>query len=225
MQTSYIPPGNDAYDAWFRNFSTLITANPTTYGLVTGDATAIAAQYTSWHAAYLLAQNPSTRTTPTVAAQAAARSTTVAFVRPYAITISRNPAVTNDAKTAVGVNLPNTARTPVPPPTTVPALALVSAIHFQQTIAYKDTSTPTTKAKPFGAIALELWIAKGTTPATDPSQATLYGSLTKSPAQIGFTSPDVGKFATYWGRWSTKSGPGGQNQTGPWSAPLTVAIV
>jgi|SRR5579862_9695979 len=224
-QAPYIPAPDADFDNWFNNFSTLITASPTTYGLVSGDATTIAASFTAWHTKYVAATDPTTRTSPTVAAKTAQRALSEQLVRPYAISISQNPAVTNLAKTAVGVNLPNTARTPVPPPTTAPALSLASAIHNQQVLNYYDTSTPTTKSKPAGVIALELWQYIGVAPGTDVSLANLYGSLTKSPATIGTSSGDVGKIATYWGRWSTRSGPGGQNQTGPWSAPLSVAIV
>jgi len=225
MQAPYLPAPDADFENWFANFSGLITTSPTTYGLVVGDATAIAASYTAWNTAYLAATNPATRTSPTVAAKTAQRISSEAVIRPYATQISRNPAVTNDDKVAVGVNLPNSSRTPVPPPTTAPAISLQSAIHNLQVLAYYDTSTPTSKAKPPGAIGLELWQYIGVAPATDPSQAKLYGTLTKSPANIGTNSGDVGKLATYYGRWTTRSGPGGQNQTGPWSAPLTVAIV
>jgi hypothetical protein len=224
-QPPYIPAQDGAFDAWFQNFSALITANPTTYGLVSGDATTIAASYTTWHAKFLAATNPATRTSPTVAAKTAQRGLSEQLLRPYAISISQNPAVTNLSKTAVGVNLPNTSRTPVPAPTTSPALSLASAIHNLQTLNYYDTSTPTTKAKPPGATGLELWQLIATTPGTDVSLADLYGMCTKSPVTIGTASGDVGKIATYWGRWATKSGPGGQYQVGPWSAPLSVAIV
>lgn len=224
MQAPYLPTKDAEFDAWFANFSALITALPATYGLVAGDATIIAASFAAWNAAYLLATNPPTRTSPAIAAKDAQRILSESVIRPYATGISRNPAVTNDDKTAVGVNLPNAARTPVPPPVTAPALTLVSLIHFLATLAYRDTSTPTTKAKPTGATGLELWIALGTAPAADPSTAKPYGVITKSPTAIGFTAPDVGKYATFFGRWVTRSGPGGQAQNGPWSAPLTIVV-
>ncbi len=225
MQTPYLPGPDADFDAWITNFAALIYANPATYGLVITDATTISSAQGSWNTAYLLATTPATRTTPAIAAKDAARLQATAVIRPYATSISRNPAVSNDDKTAVGVNLPNTARTPVPPPLTVPGLSLVSAIHFLQTVAYRDTSTPTTKAKPQGAVGLDLWRTIAPAPATDPSTAQPFGIITKSPAAVGFSAGDVGKVCTYWGRWTTRSGPGGMAQTGPWSAPLAVTIV
>jgi hypothetical protein len=225
MQSPYIPAPDALFATWLDNFSSLLTASPTTYGLVAGDATAVAAVDATFQTAYTAAANPATRTAVTVAAKDAARAAAEAVVRPYATQISRNPAVTNDDKTAIGVNLPNSARTPVPPPLTTPALSLVSAIHFLHTLAYYDTSTPASKAKPFGAIGLELTRYLGTVPGTDPSQGVVIGVLTKSPNTVGYTSVDVGKLATYWGRWVTRSGPGGQSQYGPYSAPLVVGVI
>lgn len=224
-QAPYIPATDAGFDSWFANFSGLITATPTDYGLVSGDATAISDQFDDWHAAYLAATTPETRTSPTIAEKDSQRIISEQTVRPYATTISRNPSVSNELKTGVGVNLPNTARTPVPPPTTQPSMSLVAAVHNLQTLAYRDSSTPTTKAKPPGAIGMELWRTIATTAATDPSTAALVGIATKSPISVGTMSGDAGKTATYFGRWTTRSGPGGVAQTGPWSAPLAVVIV
>lgn len=225
MAAPYIPPSDSGFDSWLVNFSTLLTADPTTYGLTSGNATTVAGVTATWSAAYAASTNPATRTAPTVAAKDAARNAATATVRPFAVLISRNAGVTNENKTAIGVNLPNPSRTPVPPPTTTPALSLVSAIHNQMTLAYRDTSTPTSKSKPTGATHLELWQFIGTAPATDPSTAKPLTLATKSPVVIGQLTSDAGKTATFFGRWSTLSGPGGQAQSGPWSAPLSVTIV
>lgn len=224
-QSPYIPAQDSALDAWSANFAALITALPATYGLIAGDAVAINAVVTPWHAAYLLAINPATRTPVTIADKDAAKTAMLPVLRGYAQTISRDPSVANMDKTAVGVNLPNSARPPIPAPTTQPTLALVSAVHNQQTLSYKDQSTPTTKAKPFGVIGLDLRQKIAVAAATGPDDCAPLGVVTKSPTVIGTDSGDVGKLATYYGRWATRSGPGGKAQFGPWSAALVVAIV
>lgn len=225
MQNPYVPSTDASFGAWLDNFSTLLTASPTTYGLVAGDAVAVAAVTATWDAAYAAAINPPTRTSVTIAAKDAARTSAEALVRPLAQQISKNAGVANEDKTAIGVALINSGRTPVPTPTTVPGLALVAAIHFQQTLQYRDTSTPTSKAKPPGAIGVDMRLTLGTAPATDPEAAKPLTVATKSPVVLNFTSLDVGKFATYWARWQTRSGTGGQVLYGDWSAPLTVVVV
>jgi hypothetical protein len=225
MQAPYIPSKDADFDSWLVNFSNLLTASPTTYGLVSGDAVIVAGVTTTWSAAYAAATNPGTRTSVTIAAKDAARNNATATVRPYAVSISRNPAVDNGDKVDIGVNLPNPARTPIPAPTTQPALSLRSAAHFQHVLAYRDTSTPTSKAKPFGAVQMELRVTVATGSSSDPEAAKPLTQATKSPVFISWTSPDVGKTATYFARWVTKSGPGGQAQYGPWSAPFPVVIL
>lgn len=224
MQAPYIPGPDAQFDSWIANFSTKLTAAPATYGLVAGDATAVAAVTATWATAYAASVAPATRTPVTIAAKDSARTNAEALIRPLAQQVSRNAGVSNDDKTAIGVNLPNTARTPVPPPTTKPGLTLVTSVHFQMTLAYRDTSTPTSKGKPTGAIGTDMRMTLAIAPATDPEAAKPLTIATKSPVIVSFTSQDVGKYATFWARWQTRSGPGGQAQYGDWSAPMTVVV-
>lgn len=222
--TPYIPSKDADFSNWLANFATLIAAHPTTYGLVSGDATAISAQNTTFQAAYTLATDPTTRTSVTVAAKDAARATAESVIRPYAVQVSLNSGVSNDDKTAVGVTVKKTVPTPVPPPTTVPVLALIASTHLVHQLSYRDTSTPTSKSKPPGVISMQLVRSLGTAPAVDPDAATFYDLWTKSPNNSLFQSGDVMKLCTYWGRWVTRGGPGGSSQYGPWSTSLVVAV-
>ena len=222
---SYIPAKDADFDAWLLNFTTLLTAAPATYGLTAPDAVTCAAQYTAWHPAYVAATDPSTRTPVTVAAKDAARVTAEQVNRPYAQQISKNASVTPGQKTAIGVNLPNNSPVPIPAPTSFPILGFRAATPLQHQLQYQDSDLGTGKAKPSGAIGLELYRAIGTVPALDPSQATYYGTATKSPTRVTFSAGDVGKACTYFARWITRSGPGGVAQNGPWSAPLVAAII
>lgn len=225
MPAPYIPAKDADFNNWIVNFDTLLTASPTTYGLVAGDATAVAAVTATWTAAYALATNPITRTSPTIADKDAARLAAESLIRPLAVSVSQNGGVANIDKIALGVTVRVTTPTPVPPPSTTPALSLESVIHNLQTLRYYDTSTPLAKAKPAGATGIQIWQGIGTVPAIDPSQCTYIDTWTKSPNNVSTDPADIGKIATYFARWSTKSGPGGKTQTGPWSAPLSIAIV
>lgn len=225
MNPPYIPANDAGFNNWVVNFDTLLTAAPTTYGLVAGDATAVAAVVAPWVAAYALATNPSTRTPVTIADKDAARLAAENLIRPLAVSISLNGGVANMDKTAIGVTVRITTPTPVPPPTTQPALSLESAVHNVHFLRYYDTTTPDTKAKPPGVTGLQIFRSIGTTPASDPTTATYVDTWTKSPNTVGYDGTNVGKIATYFGRWVTRSGTGGQSAVGPWSAPLAVAIV
>ena len=216
-QPPYIPATLDGFEAWLNNFSTELTATPIAYGLVAGDAVIVAAQYTAWNAAYLAGTNPATRTSATVAAMNGARVTATATVRPYAQNISKNMAVSDLLKIQIGVNLPNNAPVPVPPITDVPSLIVGASQPGQTSFQYRQGSAPTSKAKPFGAIACELWRSVGVAFATSPDQCTLIESLTKTPQIVSNSPANPGDKMTFFCRWTTRSGPQGKAQKGPWS--------
>ncbi len=224
MASPYIPASDANFDIWSANFSTKLTAAPTTYGLIAGDAVAVAAVVLTWHNAYLAATTPATRTPVTIAAKDNARAAAEALIRPYATRVSTNPAVTDANKVALGVTVRTTVPTPIPPPTTVPNLSLLAAITGQQTLEYKESGT-SNKAKPYGSIGVQLFRAIGTVFATDPDQAVFVCVATKSPSVQGFNSGDSGKKVTWFARFTTASGPGGVAQVGPWSDPLNLVIM
>jgi len=225
MTPSYIPAPDADFNNWLNNFSTLLTADPTAVGETAGTALVLAADVTAWNAAYATATNPATRTAPAVAAKDNARVAAEATVRPIAIRIRNNAAVTDAQRVDYGVTVPKLVPTPIPAPTSFPIIGLRAATPGVHQLQYTDSDAPSGKAKPFGAVGIELWRSVGTVPATDPSQCTFYGTATKSPFRSTFITADAGKVCTYFARWNTKSGPGGMAQTGPWSAPLSVVIV
>lgn len=224
MATPYIPNKDADFNDWFENFKTLINANPTNYGLVAGDATAIVAVWTPWTAAYTAAINPATRTSATIATKDGARASAEAVVRPYAIRIRNNDAVSDALKIGVGVTVPSFPPTPIPAPTDAPALSIVQAIPLTQRLGYKTVGA-IGKAKPFGVIGVEIWRAIGVAPAVDPNQCEYNGVYTKSPLTQEFDAGDQGKIVTYFARFITRSGPAGKAQTGPWSAALTLYVI
>jgi hypothetical protein len=224
MAAPYIPAKDADFDAWIQNFNTLLTANPTNYGLVAADATAVDAVTDPWVTAYPIAINPATRTSGTIATKDAARATAEATIRPYAIRIRNNPAVSDALKLGIGVTVPNVPPTPIPAPTVAPELGLLAAISLQQTLTFKAVGAAG-KAKPFGAVGVQIFRNVGTTEATDPEQCTYVGQYTKSPFRQTFLAGDQGKKATYFARFVTRSGPEGVAQVGPWSDRLVLIVM
>lgn len=212
----YIPPRDADFNSWLTNFSTLLTATPTNYGLTAPDAVLVAAQQSAFDAAYTAATNPTTRTAATVATKDAARASAEALVRPYAIRISKNATVSPALKTGIGVTVPGTIPTPIPPPTTAPAATIEKQISGATTIKFSEPGS-TGKAKPYGVTGMEVARSMGTSWATDPSQAAVIATATKSPVVITNDPADAGKKMTLFFRWKTRSGPGGLSQTGPWT--------
>lgn len=231
----YIPARDSTLDSWADNFSTLVTASPATYGLTAPDAVAIANAFATWHAAYLLGGstgsppvpiNPSTFTTVTVAAKNSAKFAMIVILRTYASQIRINPGVTNADKIALGLNLPNNTPSPIPVPLTFPLLSIVSAGPGTQIIRFADSATPASRAKPFGAVGMQLFRGVGVAAITDVNLTDFYAQLTSQPFQASFLIGDAGKVATYFARWITRGRTVGEAaaQLGPWSAPVSQNI-
>lgn len=217
MSTPYIPAQDGQLDTWANNFRTTIAASPVTYGLVAGDSTSITAAYNSYHAAYLLLTNPATKTPTNVAAKDTAKASALITFRQYAQIIQNNAGVSNAARAAAGLTVRSTARTPIPAPATLPVLAVVSQQPGLANLGFADTATPTTKAKPFGAIQIEIWRDVPTTGAPNLANAEYVGDFTKSPFVIETPAGGVGKTNGIWARWKTRRG-----LTGPFSAELDI---
>lgn len=220
MITNYIPSTDSEYADWLGNFSTQITATPNVYGLVAGDAVVIAAQNTAFQAAYAVSITPATRTSVTVAAKDIAKTNSLAIVRPYAIRISLNAAVLVSNKVSVGVNPRTSIPTPIPAPTSVPVLSLTSSTFLQSVLRYRDDAAPaTSRAKPFGATAIQIFGVTSAAVVSNPDTLPLISMHTKVPVRLQWDSSDRGKTAYIAARWITRTG-----EVGPWSDILNVVV-
>lgn len=220
MPGSYIPTKDVDLVGWADNFRDLIVASPATYGLVAGDGTTIAGLVNTWDAAYATAVNPATRTPASVAAKDAAKGAMVPILRLYAQQVKNNAGVSNENKTALGLHINDTGPTPVPPPTSTPLLTLTGARHLLQEWSVRASETPTSKAKPVGSIAAEIFVGIGVAPIVDPTLCPFRVLNTKTPFTIDFITDNVGKVASVFARWVNRKG-----EVGPWSAPISFGIV
>ena len=210
--------------AWFQNFSSLITTAPATYGLVAGDATAIAAVVTPLQAAYDAANDPTTRTAVTVAARNTAFATARGVCFPYATTVSADGSVNPSDKTALGVTNRSTVRTIVPTPTARPVLNHASSQALSAVVAATNSETPGKKGAPLGCTT-EVFLSIGTVAATDPTQCNYIGKRTKWPTTLSFDAGDVGKIATVTARYTKRNGTAGQEAAGPYADLISFTII
>lgn len=219
MTTPYIPPKDADFLAWLDNFDGLTSVNFAAYGLSGGQAATITTQRSNYDAAFAAATNPATRTPVTVATKDTTKATALATVRPLAQLIRNNPAVADADKVALGLTVADLNPSPIPPPTSFPMLDILRATPGVHWLQYRDSDTPTSKQKPFGAVGMELWQAVGIAPVVDPAAASYIGTVTKSPLSVNLNAADAGKYATYFARWITRRG-----LTSTWSSPATLTI-
>lgn len=221
MSTSYLPAKLDAYKAWIDNFSNLISAAPTTYGLVAGDAVSIAALVATFDAAYALSNSKSTRTPVTVNQTQVARNNASNTIRGYVRIILANAGVSDANKTALGLVIRDVHPSAIPAPGTAPVLGLTGATPGVLTLTFRDTgSSLKSRAKPSGVTSLELYCFFGTTAPASPAATPFLELHTRSPFAVNVPGDDVGKDAFFYGRWLN-----GKGQPGPWSALLTCGTI
>lgn len=219
MTTSYIPAQDGAFASWLLNFRTQLDLGVGVPPATGGDVANVDAVDTAYQAAYLLATDPLTRTPTTVAAKNTAKSNALAVVRPVAQLINNDVSVSDADRITLGLTVRATTPTPISAPTTFPLLDLLNATPGVHTIQYRDSATPTSKAKPAGALQMELYQAIGTTPAPDPTTSVFLSVQTKSPFLVAQDPANVGKVATYFARWITRTG-----LVGPWSSGVSLTV-
>lgn len=208
----YIPTTDAGLLAWATNYSTLITATPTTYGLVAGDATATAAALTAYSAALTAATNPATRTAVTVATKDTTRATLVALVRSQVGKIQATPTVTPTQKTNLGITVRKTTRTPIGPPTTRPLLTVVRTNGPVLDIRLNDELTPDVRAYPFGVTLAQVFLFVGATTPTNLDEYTLLANVGRAVNQLDVTSVPQAARMCLISRWINRRGePGPQS--------------
>jgi hypothetical protein len=221
MASNWLPTKEATLQQFAVNFSSKITAAPTSYGLVVGDATALASLVTSYTSTLATATNPTTRTKTAVTNKNVAKAQLVADIRVLAKRIQANPAVTAGQKTDLGLPLKQTP-TPIPAPTVAPALNLSSIGIRSHSIRVADEATPNKRGKPAGVQGAEVYVYVAASTVNPPSDLTAWrfeGLTTDPDFNIGYTDADTGKQATIVARWYNPRG-----EPGPISVPVTAPI-
>jgi hypothetical protein len=86
----YTPTKEANFNLWLLNFSSLILANPSAYGLTAAAASTIAGEVATWSAAYAPITSKATKTPTAVSAKNTVRVTVTAQIRTYAQAISKS---------------------------------------------------------------------------------------------------------------------------------------
>lgn len=210
---SYIPTQDAQLDVWALNFATLISTEPSRYGISTADGAVLMSQYNVWHAAYLLAVNPITRTQPAIADKDGEKVTLLYLVRLYAAQIRANAGVTDEDKAALGLNIPDPTPTPIPVPTTSPSIKVIIAGDGTHQLSVTDVLTPTKKAKPYGVVGALLVAKTSPTWPVSMDDAPVIAVITRSDFVVDTSAMETGDYAGYRARWFNSKG-----EFGPWGA-------
>ena len=215
----FIPTKDIDLASWSTIFLAAITAAPTAYGLVAGDATAYGVLDTDFQAKLALVQDPATRTSPVIADKDASRLALVAKARSLGRIAQAFPGITPILLTAAGLTVRDTLPSDVPAPTSSPVIEAYDLMETTPRIAWHDSVLSNPRAKPPGAINCQVFIGYGATPSATPTAYDYVGSFGRMPVTLTIPSAQQGKFAFVHGRWQTRKG-----LVGPMGADVVFAV-
>jgi hypothetical protein len=176
-------------DAEFRvklsNYSTLISATPTAFGLSAPQATALAGLYEAFDVAYLLAVDPITRTKGKIAMKNSKRKELRDYARVLAKLIKAFPAITAEQLINLGLNVPSADASPINPPTTAPVMEIASVIGRTARVRLRGADSDR-RGKPDGVWAANIYSYVGTSPPSDVSAYKMEGESTRTDFDIEF---------------------------------------
>ena len=197
MARDYIPHTEADLLQWSSAYSQKITASPTSYGLVVGDATQLATLQSAFATALAAATDPETRGGSTIHAKEQARVNLVDYCRFLARQIQGTPSVTDQQKYDLGLTVRDTEPTPVPIPAHPPQVTIVSVSGRTVRIRMRDVQNPTRRGRPEYVAGATIVSYVGTEAPTGASNWKFEGNTTHTTADIQF--PDtVPAGATVW---------------------------
>jgi hypothetical protein len=215
----WIPRDDESFDSSFAQFNNWVQANGAARGVSAGNITAINDLYGDW--ATLYPSHTAAQTAANTARQLKddKRFECEALMRQLANALQVNPAMTDPERIAAGLTVRDGTRTRAPVPTTAPALTIDNSQRLQQTIHFRDVTTPTSKAKPPGVQSIELRCFCGPTPPADPAQSPWVANDSATPYLKVFEATDANKDAWWVARWVNTRG-----EPGPWSEVVKATV-
>ena len=192
------------------NFSTLITASPTSYGLTAGQATSFGTLNTALQSAFSAAVNPPTRTPVTVEALTLAIKNMRASAVLLAKIVYATPTVNDSQLVGLGL-LPRPSRAPVPPPANAPAIDVRSVSGNTVKLRLHAAGDSTRRGKPAGVAGASIFSFVGTNPPTEETDWKFEGNASRTNIEVVFPSgtPSGSRvwFTAFWFNQRKQRGP------------------
>ena len=219
MAGDYIPAPDPGFNTWQDPLLAYVTAHRAAVGLSTETLAGLTAAQADWTATYAAHQASQTQATSDRQAKDDARAAYTALLRAAVGQMQKNPAVTDAQRQAMNLTVPGATHAPAGPPATRPVAKIDTSERLRHTLAFTDEATPTSRAKPAGVAACEVWLLTGTTAPAGPDAMHLQAVDKTSPYIMEFDSADAAKTAWWALRWVNTKG-----EHGPWSATVSATI-
>lgn len=219
MGKDYIPRDKAARAAWLANFATKLDDNKTKLSMTDAQVASV----TNLQAALVIAQQDvanakSAYDAALVAADTADEAATEA-ARIRVRMIQADPNVLDSVRAELGIPIRDTTPTAPAPLTSRPVLTVDFSQRSQHILEYRDSETPTSRARPENATGCELRRHIGTAPPAGTSAFVYLDTDQSTPYIVQYGEEDAGQIASYIARWIHANG-----NKGPWSETVSATI-
>jgi len=215
----FLPAPDPEFDDWFANFNAFLNDSATDVGVSGTDVTAINNAFEAWSAAWSALGPAQDAFNAAVATKNTARTDATPVIRRVVGVMQKFAGTTDALRAEARITIADTTRTRAPVPTTRPVLTIDNSQRLQQTVNFRDETTPNSKKKPDGVMGCELRCYVGDTPPANPEDYLFCALDTATPYLMVHDPAEAGKKAYVVGRWVNTRG-----EKGPWSESVMATI-
>jgi hypothetical protein len=209
--------------AFSSNFANLITATPTTFGLVAAQATAYAALHLAFSDAYATIITPAGNSKSNIAIKNQAKEALLyapGGAWQLVNIIQAFPGTTNAMRTDLGLRIPDTEMTPVPPPEVQPLLYIVSQLGRVIKLKLRDRSNEESRSKPPGVSGATVLYYVGDDEPTSTSNYIFSSNTSRTVFDV-----EIPQTVAAGSRvWFTAFWFNAKMESGPIATPVTVRV-
>jgi hypothetical protein len=213
----YLPRKDSELLTWLENFISQIIIHANEWDIPQQEIDALKEYLNRFESLYSITNSP-LRTSIAVSQKNQARQEILTLVRRMIDFRLRNPVITDDQLVAMGLNVKDKIRTPVPPPTGHPQVYISVVDARRIKIFFRDQDSKK-KAKPYGVTAAVLSYAVLNAPPAKHEDLNRVVLVTRTPYILTFTEEERAKTVYVAMRWMNKKG-----QTGTWSEIVSAII-
>ncbi|MDX6693826.1 MAG: hypothetical protein QOF02_1429 [Blastocatellia bacterium] len=215
----YIPDSDADFDLWRSSFDKYLKDNLASLGLVAGDIATLNALQTAWGSTFGDYLSKRAQVDAALQAKTNSRLELEEAIRALVRQLQADPNTTNEQRAGLGVTVPDTTRTRVSIPTSIPTGQIDTSLPLQHSVDFRDALTPNRKAKPEGCKGCQVWYFIGEQPPVSIDDYKYAATDTSTPYVLHFGLEDAGKTVHYRLRWVNT-----RDEPGPWSEPITATI-
>lgn len=197
----WLPAGDQDFLDWSTNFNTKLTAAPTDYGLVAGDATAYDALHDAYASALAVVAVPATKTSVTIQAKNTAKAAAMAKARELVAIIQESPDTDDTDRAELAITVRDFTPTPIADPITKPVVNIETIGNLSHVLRIRDEATPLSNAKPSGTIGAEVYVAYGDDEPASVAAMTYVGLATRALYPVSHDPAKKHTTAWYKTRW------------------------